>query len=752
MVIASSSGPESVLPSRLAHRSVRDYVISELDKLELMVAPAIATAVSAKIDASQRPTDLTPTASRFDKRNEQAADNARAQMVRQREKFEAASSYLECSDETSLAFEEFIKLLPEHSTANHSEETLRRWFAMADSDGDGRLSMEEFFVWSLHAAARKTGAAVSATFKKYDLDHSGTLDELEFICAVEELGFGELGRKLFDETKGANRSVEYTKLLTAASVDASRKHRSQDMRAFLTALVLDSDPGYIDTSGWTFEGTDPESTRLSFVELLKFNHVSLGDLFTQVFDDDGSNLISQAEFLQGMKEDMGYKGGDTTLVEIWEDLDGDGSGTISLGELSSWTRGRNAARHALENVTLDAGSTDEEGWSNERLRLEVNAILEKNGTRAAEIIQVWDASGDNKISRKEFLVNMRNLVNDDDSWYRTIRAAVTQAFNTIDSGRDGVLSLDEITCWLEGLPPPPSPTQQKPSPLPSRSSSPTVRQMARPLKSGSPTASSHQDRTSSPGRSSAGRTFIPVNAAGYTRGVRVPVAPVGDLPPNRISTAGQYRPPSALRRWERTAGDPPKQRPSFPICGTRESPRWPPASPGSPPDLSSTKSFARTMLASMSLGVYDGQPLEAQQKAAAAPGKRSRPQSAQSHGFRRGQSFLRAPSGQCPGVIGPSWRMPRAKSNTAATAASDEHEHTVSSSPEQRAATPEGVTRQSTILRFKPIVHGELPRVERDLEREGELRRMCDLLSQERQMWRNGLRELQTSRSNYVYD
>lgn len=52
---------------------------------------------------------------------------------------------------------------------NHTAEEIRQWFDEADGNGDGVLSVNEFFVWALNSASASQGAkALEAAFKEYD--------------------------------------------------------------------------------------------------------------------------------------------------------------------------------------------------------------------------------------------------------------------------------------------------------------------------------------------------------------------------------------------------------------------------------------------------------------------------------------------------------------------------------------------------------------------------------------------------------
>ena len=49
----------------------------------------------------------------------------------------------------SLDWEEFYAMQPRRIRQEHSAAEIRKWFDAADSNGDGTMSINEFFAWSL---------------------------------------------------------------------------------------------------------------------------------------------------------------------------------------------------------------------------------------------------------------------------------------------------------------------------------------------------------------------------------------------------------------------------------------------------------------------------------------------------------------------------------------------------------------------------------------------------------------------------
>ena len=71
----------------------------------------------------------------------------------------------------------------------------RQTFGLMDRDGNGYVSQQEFFTWTLTVAADEMGTGLEAVFRRYDATGEGVLDAKEFALACEDMGFvlGSLG-------------------------------------------------------------------------------------------------------------------------------------------------------------------------------------------------------------------------------------------------------------------------------------------------------------------------------------------------------------------------------------------------------------------------------------------------------------------------------------------------------------------------------------------------------------------------------
>lgn len=62
---------------------------------------------------------------------------------------------------------QFVSALPMHLRLQRSNAELKSWFSLMDEDGNGHVSMNEFFAWSLSASAVITGTGIIQGFQRY---------------------------------------------------------------------------------------------------------------------------------------------------------------------------------------------------------------------------------------------------------------------------------------------------------------------------------------------------------------------------------------------------------------------------------------------------------------------------------------------------------------------------------------------------------------------------------------------------------
>ena len=97
-----------------------------------------------------------------------------------------------------LDFDEFLEMQPKRIRMMYPEETIREWFHAADVDGDGCVSVDEFFMWTLGRQSLKGLDSLRGVFNAYDRDATGYLDASEFHSMCVDMGFGAAANEIFE--------------------------------------------------------------------------------------------------------------------------------------------------------------------------------------------------------------------------------------------------------------------------------------------------------------------------------------------------------------------------------------------------------------------------------------------------------------------------------------------------------------------------------------------------------------------------
>ena len=380
---------------------------------------------------------------------DQVSQRSRAQMQRQRQKFDEADA----NGDKKLSFDEFLAILPAHTRARYSEDKILKWFHLADVNGSGTLSLEEFFSLSLGASTQKLGVGLKDMFLQYDVNFKGRLGEKDFVQAVVEMGFGDIAHKLYNELpKCPKGTVDYMSLLPKLLGHA---HSAKEGKPLLVALTWEGQGTSRDSStDWSLESKTVEDTRVELASLMQRHGVQASELFALV-DSEGSTLISQNHFNQVMTDQLGFKGEPDVLYEIWDAIDVDGGGRISFYELSMWLDGqigRSSYAKSTEQSTKESKSPKKDRGSmsrQERARAEILPILSRGGLQPTSVVNGWDETGNGLVSQARFWRNMKKLIGDETLWYTTIRSAVSEAFHAINVGLDGMVDIGAFCNWLD---------------------------------------------------------------------------------------------------------------------------------------------------------------------------------------------------------------------------------------------------------------------------------------------------------------
>ena len=72
-----------------------------------------------------------------------------------------------------LSFEEFLRAVPAAMKSMKSEADLRKLFNTVDADGNGSVSIDEFFIWTLSFMKTTKGSGIEEVFRRYDPEKHG---------------------------------------------------------------------------------------------------------------------------------------------------------------------------------------------------------------------------------------------------------------------------------------------------------------------------------------------------------------------------------------------------------------------------------------------------------------------------------------------------------------------------------------------------------------------------------------------------
>lgn len=356
-----------------------------------------------------------------------------------------------------LDFEEFLDIQPASLRETHSVHDIRRWFDQVDSDGDGAISLSEFFFWSLSKVVARSTAGqganvVHAVFQKHDKDGTGFLDSAEFHEACSDLGFGARAHEIFSELDDDQSGfIEYSELIARIS-------KANDATVEWVEAEKAQKKVQLDTSGWVLDAKDADglakalrnrlrSAKVSVVDLLHtFNEEQIGE----ALDGTDSAEVDEEEFIKTMTTRLGYRGKRKLLELVFGSLDLDRSGKIGLAEFFTFILGRQnhldgskgmrsryeisaAMRsswldHPMRTAWLhnfeqqqqkkrecddaeeeEEAADDSNDWSLEQFRVLLRALLASSNLSDIDLLRACDKDGDGSLNKGEFLRCMKRV-------------------------------------------------------------------------------------------------------------------------------------------------------------------------------------------------------------------------------------------------------------------------------------------------------------------------------------------------------
>ena len=358
-----------------------------------------------------------------------------------------------------LDFEEFLAMQPRRVREMHSAEDIRRWFDLADTDGSGELSINEFFCWSLtNAALRLGGNTLAWAFAKYDTDGTGYLDSHEFERAAADMGYGMVSHEIFCALDRDNSgTLTYNELVERLTANVPADRPTKGLVVDLVwAFDREAKEEYreaLNTSGWVVRGETPAEVRANLRQLMRESGAYVADLL-KIFDVDASLalVIDDVEFYRAMRHRLGYTGPHHVLKAVFASLDSNADGHVSFDELYEFVRG---CRHSLDQRNKHVRSMrmqpprgadftlSEIRWDVKTLRLLMQQMLQRCRMGATDLMRAWDSNGNGQLTRCEFITSLRALFGDDEDgvWEADVLPVAEAAFLEIQAieiiGADG---------------------------------------------------------------------------------------------------------------------------------------------------------------------------------------------------------------------------------------------------------------------------------------------------------------------------
>ena len=286
----------------------------------------------------------------------------------------------------ALDWDEFLDMQPSRIRECHSDDEIRKWFQEADVDGNGTVSINEFFLWSLQRQTLSSTEGLRAIFAEYDTDGSGEVDLREFQRIADDLGFGAAANEIFidldDDQSGRIRYEEVIQRLMPPPKDTSgasggeaddeygespddvpvAERSSPTTKKFLMAIAwsaVDLDPSApsaerndhvrINAASWTVDAEDAETLCEQIRTGCLESGASVADLI-EIFNfdgDGGASLgqrdyydVTEKEFLRTLRERCLYTGPLRAIREAFAMLGGADDGKIDMDEFFEFVQGR----------------------------------------------------------------------------------------------------------------------------------------------------------------------------------------------------------------------------------------------------------------------------------------------------------------------------------------------------------------------------------------------------------------------------
>ena len=361
-----------------------------------------------------------------------------------------------------LNFDEFKEVLPKDMKV--TEEQAREIFNMCDADGNGTISQDEFFFWTVQVATQYGGNQISGLqeqFKKFDTSGDGQLNSLEFRNAVEPFGFGAVAHDMFLELDlDGTGTVSYTELMQ--TLKSRRVSVTSGVKKLMTSMSFDlmrremQDSRQFDSTPWNAQSSD--EVRQVCCDRIFAISAKPFDLWKVMLEKGGAakqKKVGKKQFSKALHAALGFEAGQDELASTcFDEMDEMQSGQVSFDHFLNWINARHRKKVMVKTLKLQYNRDPSDPplesivWTWEVLRCEFQKMLMRAGASPLDILLSYDQSADGSLSRKEFLVMIKKVVNDEKLWDEShVKETATDLYESI-SGGDNQMDIEELERWL----------------------------------------------------------------------------------------------------------------------------------------------------------------------------------------------------------------------------------------------------------------------------------------------------------------
>ena len=347
-----------------------------------------------------------------------------------------------------LSLDELRHELRDHKTAARiaefkAKEAKRQMLLQGlDIDEDSEKSVAE----QLREALAKSAVRVIDLFNDWDTDGNGKISKEEFRKAMGLLGFNVPAKDidaLFDswdpDGSGVLSLGELDKQLSEhkAQIEAQRKARALKRAQAAQEKTL--------LQGFDVDEDSDKSVADQLRDALSQSSTRVIELFRD-WDDDGNGMVSKEEFRKAMGL-LGFNVPAKDIDALFDSWDPDGSGVLSLGELRHELRDHKTAARIAEFKAKEAKEAKKKSLlrgldidedSEKSVAEQLREALAKSAVRVIDLFNDWDTDGNGKISKEEFRKAMGLL------GFNVPAKDIDALFDSWDPDGSGVLSLGEL--------------------------------------------------------------------------------------------------------------------------------------------------------------------------------------------------------------------------------------------------------------------------------------------------------------------